>query len=288
MKTSCFTVLILFCLSTGWAGDWGKQVVPKDVIEECLDLGGLVEVGYQTHYFHKGLIAGGDTVQGQLRYTFEDLALPLTFGVRYANIISPTTFANLFNDELALSGRVSLPSFAGILADLSYTHYFYPEDPKTPLWPSSHGEIGLHLSRDLDWFVLRFDLFRNFGLPNAWNGTIPTLANQENGAWFWDLGVDRRFEILGQGLVLGAGVAFADNYWGAAPATQTGGRSSGWNHYYLNAALPIELNCRATLTPYIGYVGAPDTWLLNGMPDWAFRPMRSDHLFGGVNLSVSF
>jgi hypothetical protein len=289
MRTSILLAAFLAFAPHAHSGDWGKAPLPKEAIEECLDLGGVLDVGYQSHYFHKGLLVGGDTVQGQLSYSYDRLALPLTFGVRYANIVAPNTFANVFEDELAVSARVGLPTVAGIESALSYTHFFYPESPNTPLWPSSHGEIGLHLAKDLEWFVLRFNLFHNFGLPNAWNGTIPTLNNGESGAWYWDFGADRRFDLCDRAaLVIGAGVAFADNYWGTAPDGQTGGRSSGWNHYYVNASLPIELNCRTILTPYIGFVGTPDTWLMDGAPDWANRATQSDQLFGGLNLSVSF
>lgn len=271
------------------AGDWGKAPVSKEVIEECVDLGGVIAVGYHTDYLYKGLLVGGDTVTTDLRYQYDGLSLPLTLGVVYANIVSPNDFSNIFNDELALSGRLGLPSIAGILASLSYTHRFYPEDPNTALWPSSHGEVGLHLSKDFEVVVLNFNAYRNFNLPNGWNGTIPTLANQESGAWYWDLGLERAFAVTDRcSFILGGGVAYADNYWGTSPNSQTGGRSSGWNHYYLSASLPVDLNCRTTLTPYLGYMGAPEGWLMDGAPDFAFRPAQSDLLHGGVTLSVSF
>ena len=80
----------------------------------------------------------------------------------------------------------------------------------------------------------------------------------------------------GISLVLGAGVAYSDDYWGP----------SGWNHYFANASLPIELNCRATLTPYIGYLGAPDGWVVDGI--FSNGQPQSDILHGGVALTVSF
>jgi hypothetical protein len=51
-----------------------------------------------------------------------------------------------------------------------------------------------------------------------------------------------------------------------APRSEAGGRSSGWNQYYLRASLPIELNCRTVLTPYIGNAGASDSWLVDDAP----------------------
>jgi hypothetical protein len=271
------------------AGDWGKAPVDKvPFVEECLDLGGTVDLGYSSDYFYKGYLFGGDSVSGRVGYAFEGLSTRIQLGIGYTNVVSENTFANVANDDLVLSVRADLPSVAGIDAAVSYTYHDYPEGPNSVFWPSGHSELGLHLSRDLSLAVLKFDLAYNFTLPNGWNGTIPTLANQESGAWFWDLGLERQFEVMGQGLVLSGGVAYADNYWGLAPTAQTGGRSSGWNHYYLRASVPVELNCRTTLTPYIGYNGAPDSWLMDGAPDWANRQAQSDVLHGGVNLSVSF
>lgn len=227
-------------------------------------------------------------MSGEVFYTFDSLVLPVTIGASYANVVSGNAVTSVVNDDLALSIEAALPSVAGIDASLSYTYHFYPEDPGNILWASSHGEVGLHLSRDLDVAVLKFDLFYNSDLPNAWNVALPTMPNDDRGAWFWDLGLEKSIDVLGHGLVLACGVAYADNYWGTAPNAQTGGRSSGWNHYYLRASLPIQLNCRTILTPYLGYVSAPDSWLLDGAPDWTRASGQSDVFHGGVNLSVSF
>jgi hypothetical protein len=271
------------------AGDWGKAPVQdKMPIEECVDLGGMIGVTYGSEYIYKGYMFGGDTAVTHVSYTFDGLALPITIAADYANIIKENPFRNIVNDELALSATVGLPSFAGIDAALSFTERFYSEDPNTALYASRNGEFGLHLEKDLEVALLKFDLFYNLDLPNSWNGSIPTFPNGDSGSWFWDLGLERAIPVFGQDLVLSGGVAYADNYWGTAPNFQNGGRSSGWNHYYLRASLPIELNCRTVLTPYIGYVGAPDTWLLDGAPNWNGLTGQSDVLHGGLNLSVSF
>lgn len=271
------------------AGDWGKAPIDKTPIEECVDLGGNIAVGYHTDYVFKGYVFGQDAVSGHVDYTFDQLSIPLTLGVDYVNVVSGNRFTHIVNDDLAVSLETGLPSFAGIDASLSYTYHFYPEDPRPPLWASSHGEIGLHLAKDLGFAVVKYDLIYNHSLPDAWNGAIPTVPNGDDGAWYWDLGLEKSFVLCeAASLVLGGGVAYADNYWGTAPTFQSGGRSSGWNHYYLTASLPIELNCRTTLTPYISYVGAPDSWLLDGAPNWEGLQGQSDVLHGGVVLSVSF
>ncbi len=271
------------------AGDWGKAPVDKTPIEECVDLGGKIAVGYHTDYVFKGYVLGQDAVSGQVDYTFDQLSIPLTLGIDYVNVVAGNQLTQIANDDLALSLSTALPSIAGMDASISYTYHFYPEDPASPLFASSHGEIGLHLAKDLQFAVLKYDLVYNHSLPDAWNGALPTIPNQDDGAWYWDLGLERSFELCEAAhLVIGAGVAHADNYWGTAPNLQTGGRSSGWNHYYATASLPITLNCRTTLTPYLSYVGAPDSWLLDGAPNWQGLSGQSDVLHGGVVLSVSF
>lgn len=55
----------------------------------------------------------------------------------------------------------------------------------------------------------------------------------------------------------------------------------------MTASLPIQLNCRTTLTPYIGFVGAPNGFVVDGVNPTGLDP-QSDILHGGVSLSVSF
>lgn len=260
----------------------------KTPVEECLDLGASIFTGYDSSYLYKGYLFGQDSVTTGINYQFEGLGLPLTASMVYTNVAAGGILNNATNDDLALGLRAGLPSVAGIDASLSYVYHFYPEDQTSRLYPSSQGELGLHLSRDFQVAVLKFDLFYNNSAPNAFNGMVPGGANNDSGAWYWDLGLEREFDVFGHGLILGGGVAFADNYWGRGPNFRNGGRSSGWSHYYLEASLPIALNCRTTLTPFVGFVGAPDSWLMDGMPNWLGLSGQSDILHGGVNLNVAF
>jgi len=80
-------------------------------------------------------------------------------------------------------------------------------------------------------------------------------------------------------LVLTTGVGYSDGYF----------LGSGWNHYFVTASLPIELNCRATLTPYIGYNGKGGGMIMGRIPDFAGNNQtQPDILHGGVSLSVAF
>jgi hypothetical protein len=291
-KLIIFSTLSALVISAQ-AGDYeraplGKSPVGKSPIEECIDLGGSISVGYETHYLYKGYLFGQDAATAGVNYTVPGLALPVTFSANYVNVVSGNFLSNATNDDLSFGVRIGLPTFAGIESSLSYVYHMYLEDPLTRLYPSSQGEVGLHLSRDIQIALLKFDLFYNNSGPNSWNGMIPGGANNDTGAWYWDLGMEREIDILGQGLVLAGGVTYADNYWGRGPNFRTGGRSSGWNHYYLRASLPIALNCRTTFTPYVGFVGSPDTWLMDGMPNWLGLAGQSDILHGGVNLNVAF
>ena len=104
-------------------------------------------------------------------------------------------------------------------------------------------------------------------------------AGRSFSGWYHQAGIEKSFGLTDSvSLVLGAGVGYSDGYFGG----------SGWNHYYATASLPIALNCRTTLTPYIGYNGAPDTWIADGITIGSVGVAQSDILHGGVTLSVSF
>ena len=58
----------------------------------------------------------------------------------------------------------------------------------------------------------------------------------------------------------------------------------------MTASFPISLNCRTTLTPYIGFVGnggGAGNMVTSGINPLGEGP-QSDILHGGVSLSVSF
>ncbi len=274
------------------AGEWakapvnsGKYIVQDKVpidkapIEECIDLGANLSIGYETDYLYKGYRLGRDTVVTDVNYVFDRLAIPVTIGVTYANILNN----GLIGDDLAVYAGIGLPSVAGFDASLFYTHHFYPEGAfGAPFDPSSNGEIGLALSRDMGFAVLNLEAAYNLHAPNSWNGIA---NNNDSGSLYYDAGLEKAFGIGQHTLVLAGGVAYGDNYWGRAPLANTT-NSSGWNHYYLRASLPIELNCRTTLTPYVGYQGAPEGWLMDGVAN--FGGNQSDILHGGISLNVAF
>ena len=265
MKTiQVLTVLSLLSPAIN-AGDWGKAPIDKTPIEECVDLGGQISVGYKTSYIFNGVLFAGDSVWTDVNYTIEGLPLPITVGAWYLNGINDS-FVGAGYDELDLYARAALGTFAGFDVDLGYVHYIFPEFRSNVVPLGGYGEAQLGIARSLGFVDLKYSLAYGFG----GGGVAPS-------GWFQQLGAEKSFGLTDDvALVLGAGVAFSDGYWGP----------SGWNHYYLNASLPITLNCRTTLTPYIGYVGAPDTWVVDGIVG-GIAP-QSDVLHGGVSMSVSF
>lgn len=247
------------------AGDWGKAPVDKTPIEECVDLGGNLSVGYESSYIFKGVLFAGDSVWTDLNYTFDELALPLTVGAYYLNGINDSAFGAGI-DELRLYASADLGTYAGFDFDLGYAHYTFPEFRSNFAPIGGYGEANFGISRSLGFLDLSYRTAYAFG----GGGFAPS-------GWFHDLGAKKAFTLTDDiSLVLGAGVTYSDGYWGA----------SGWSHYYATASLPIALNCRTTLTPYIGYVGAPDTWVVDGI--FGTNQAQSDILHGGVSLNVSF
>jgi hypothetical protein len=263
------------------AGTWsGKAPVGKAPVEECLDLGGTIGAGYHTDYLFRGVRWGRDAVTANVDYTFDGLAVPVTVGANYFNVINGDGILLGGFDKLDLFVDVAVGTFAGFDVNLNYTHYVFPEFRSAfggnsalagLVGGGGFGEIGLGISRSLG--------FADIAYSNAY--AMGGLAN----GWFHQLGISRGFELTDSvSLVLGAGVAYTDGYWADIIGAT---RGSGWNHYFVGASLPIQLNCRTVLTPYISYTGAPDTWIVDGVNP-LLGGAQSDVLHGGVTLSVSF
>lgn len=251
------------------AGDWGKAPVGKSPIEECVDLGGEISVGYETDYVFYGVRYARDSVWTDVNYTIEGLAVPVNIGVWYLNGING---GGAGYDELDLYVDFTLGSFAGFDFNLGYYHYVFPEIRSNVTSTGGYGEVYLDIARSLGWADLSYSAIQAFGGEGTAEG------------WFHELGIEKSFELTDRvGLVLAAGVGYSDSYH---TVLLGGARDSGWNHYYVRASLPISLNCRTTLTPYIGYQGAPDTWIADGIN--AIGDPQSDILHGGLNLTVSF
>lgn len=282
MKKVILTVAISALTLGVHAGDWGKAPVEcKAPIEECVDVGGNISFGYHTDYLYNGVRFGRDSLVTDVNYSFESF-IPMTVGVTYKNVIGGAPGVD--HMELYLLGQ--LGTYAGFDLTGSFRYHFFPELAGV----GSAAEFGLHLSRDLAGIAtFKASMLYNHGYPNSWNiGGATGATRNDNGSWYHSFGLEKTVPVLGQNLVLSATVGYADNYWGDLPTLQANTpRSSGWNHYNITAALPIELNCRATLVPYIAYTGAPDSWLADGINPVGVGA-QSDVLHGGISLSVNF
>ena len=84
-------------------------------------------------------------------------------------------------------------------------------------------------------------------------------------------------------LDLAAGAAWSYDYNSETVAAGDGSLS-GFNHFYLSAALPITLKEDVTLTPYLKFVGADDD-LANSSDA---SDGNDDLFYGGVSLAIAF
>lgn len=254
------------------AGDWGKAPVDKTPIEECVDLGGQISAGYKSDYIFNGVRFAGDSAWTDVNYTFDGLAVPITVGAWYLNGIADDGIGGAY-DELNLYVSAALGTFAGFDVALGYTHYVFPEVRSNFVPSGGYGELGLDIRRSLG--IVDFVFETNYAMGGASNG------------WYHQAGLEKSFGLTDKvNLVLGAGVGYSDQYFNPLVPNGSTPRDSGWNHYYVTASLPIQLNCRTTLTPYIGYVGGPDSWIVDGINPTG--DPQSDILHGGVSLSVTF
>lgn len=238
------------------AGDWGKAPATpsKAPIEECHDVGGEISTGYLSDFIFYGSRRGRDSVWTDVNYTL-DSVVPLTIGVWYLNGTSTVPDPG---DQLELYLRAGLGTFAGFDVDLGYTHFFFPESGE-----GSEGEIALEIRRSLGFIDIAAETNYNYSLD----------------AWYHQAGLEKSFDLTdSMSLVLAAGIGWSDGL--------SQDSLSNWNHYYATASLPIELNCRATLTPYIGYNGDPGGWAAQDLVDGP--NLGADILHAGVSLAVSF
>ena len=267
--------LLLAILATAmplatFGGDWGKAPIPAKapVIEECLDIGGEISAGYMSDYILHGLRVNRDSVWADVNYSFDSM-VPLTLGVTHISGI-----ANKFPyiaigpvDETDVYLRADVGEYAGFEVGLSYTHRFI-HFTGAPGLNGSYGDVGIEIRRDLGFadFV--------FGSTVGINSRNGFFAAGGGSGWVHRAGLEKEIALCDvASLVVSGGVGYHDGYYFNVPGTHD------WSHYYINAAIPIELNCRATLTPYLGY---------QGVQQWGVFFPQGDALHAGVSLNVNF
>ena len=247
------------------AGDWGKAPVGKAPIEECIDLGGEISVGYATDYYFHGVYWAEDNAWADVNYTFDGLAVPVTVGATYVNSWNPVNF-----DQLDVYAKAALGTFAGFDTTLGYTYHLFPENSV-----GEFGEISLGLRRSLGFADLV--LGTNYMTGNRLLG--------ESDGWYHQVGLEKSFAITDNiSLVLAGGAGYLDGVINLAVSSGQG--NHGWNHYYARASLPIQLNCRATLTPFVGYENRDGAVSVAG---GGFTNIADENnVYSGISLNVTF
>lgn len=277
-----------FVTSVAQAGEYCATDAGKCVVDSCPP-GGCLSFGYDTDYIFYGVRRARDVVWTDVNYTFDKMPFPVTVGAYHLTSLNSS---NTHGDESRIYAKVKLNEFYGIRTSAGYIHYFYPTQ-RGPGGPTgdSLSEVWMKIEKEIMGVNVFYRRAYDKQSPAALAGGF-TNNNTDRGAWVHMLGVEKCLELTdGVGLNLGAGVLYTDNYWPADTTAFVDGNrdrqsSTGWNSYYLRAAFPIALGCRATVTPYIGYNGAPDSWIADGVQ--AFGGSGTDIFHGGVSLSVKF
>jgi len=274
MKNAIAISLLLGIATPLWSGDYsdyGKAPLPvkNPIVEECYDLGGVISSGYTTDYLVHGLRVNRDTVWADVNYSFEAM-VPLNFGVTHSSGIDKVFPYNVIGpiDVTDLYLVASFENVAGFTIDLSYTQHFLNFSGAN-VFNGSYGDIGIDIRRELG--IVDFVIGADLGL----NSRNAYFAGGGGDGWVYYAGMEKSFQVCEVAdLVVAGGVGYQDGYFFSAPA-----QSSGWSNYYLTAALPMQLNCRTTISPYIGY---------NGVQQWNVFAPQGDALLGGVSIAVKF
>jgi len=281
----------------------------KCPVECCPDSPGYVGVSYMSDYIFRGVRYSRDTVGAHASYTIDNCFIPVTLGINHYSSLSSTDFTRtgIGGDHTNLFAEVGLPSICGFDLGLRYDHYLYP-NVRTPdnlgvdgaRTGDSHGALGLTISREvLCGVTLAYTAQYDFNAPSAHSSPIGLWnSNNDDGAWIHTIDLSKSFCINDcVSLDLSAGVLYTDNVYGPSTINPSNNvlrngptRSAGWNNYYIEAALPIAVGNCATLTPYIGYNGTPDTWQADGVQSNTVPNTSNDNdiFHGGVRLGVKF
>lgn len=241
----------------------------KTPIEECADLGGTLGISYLSDQFIHGMRLNRDTVVSTVGYRFEAL-LPLRFeashGMGISTIFPYTVIGPVDLTDVGITAE--LGSVFGFEVGLGYKHRFINFTGAPGDVDADYGEVGVSLRRDLGF--VDFVASSTLGIDSR----DSFFAAGGGSGWVHTAGLEKSFRLCSSAsLILSGGVGYHDGFFYDVAGT------SDWSHYYVGAALPIQLNCRTTLTPYIGY---------QGVQQWDVFFPQGDVLHGGVNLQVSF
>jgi len=270
------------------------------------DLGMNIGLGYHTNYIWRGLNYGQHWVDGTLSGV-----VPLAEATRLAWDMN---FGTLFGDDHFAPGGFGggngpkldfqrLQLGAAIQRDLgpvtlSLGYRFYKNLGDLADGSNIFGPGGAAFGMQ-DGQEVSLGLATALGPIN-----VASSANYDyvNNSWYFDVDLNTNIAVTDSiSIVPYVNVGYGHNLnWQFNPNTVTTGGAigfnssnsiSGWTAINTGIRLPVKLNSRATLTPYIG-ANLPLSSVSNlggnmrfaGFPDTAFKSV----LVGGVNLSVRF
>jgi len=236
------------------------------------DLGITAGLGYHTNYVWRGLNIGQHWVDASLAG-----AIPVVEGTRLAWDVN---YGSLASDQSTFGGA----------ANASFQRL----------------QLGAALQHDIGAVTasLGYRYYRNMGTLNTLGGmrdgnefsaglatalgpiNLASSANYDisNASWYFDLDANTSISITDSiSLVPFVNVGYGKNFgW---QLTRNATNPTGWTAVTAGFRLPVKLNSRATLTPYIA-VNSP----LGQLDNSTVMPANTTQavVFGGVSLSVRF
>lgn len=252
-----------------FAGEYCAPCPDKCVVDECPEYSGSISGGYHSDYIWRGFQFAEEnwTVDASYTLPFSDwFCLPdLTVGAWYLQSIPGIRGNGGGNEyeETNLYASIDLPTVFCIDSSLTYTNYRFQNDT------DSH-ELALSASREIGGMTL--------GYLGAHDFTFET--------WYHEAGISRSLEIND---CMSLELSSVIGYWDIQG-------SRGFAHRTTTLALPVQIGCQLTVTPYVGYI---DT--MRGGPTHRRGPgvgshthsipagtSPDDQFFGGVNAGWAF
>ena len=236
------------------------------------DLGITAGLGYHTNYVWRGLNLGQHWVDGSLGG-----AIPLVEGTRLAWDVN---YGSLASDQSTF-GAADNASFQRLQLGAALQHDLGPVT----------ASLGYRYFRNMGTLNtlggMRDGNEFSFGLATALGPiNLASSANYDisNASWYFDIDANTNIAITDSiSLVPFVNVGYGKNFnW---QLTRSEANFTGWTAVTAGFRLPVKLNSRATLTPYIA-VNAP-LGQLDNSPDFPANTTQPV-VFGGVNLSVRF
>ncbi len=251
---------------TAPSGKGAKNVAPEIAPVEQ-DLGLTLAVGYDTHYFFRGLNLAEDWVSTSLDWT-----LPLTQNLR---LDTGAAFGTTAGDS-AKFGDFGLDgvSFQRLELSAELVATLGPVEIGAGYrWYHNLGDLGDVME---DGHEVGVNLATKLGPLNFGVGAYHDFSIE---GWYFEAAVNSEIKLCDRvSLVPGANIGYASEYsyhfnlFGLKPQVDK------FTAVTVSLAMPIKLTKRATLTPYVA----------GNLPLDDLKDVEDNQLYGGVKLAVKF